>query len=225
MKSTARTAIVITAACTLGLLACEEDDVGRECTPDQDPLLSGDPVGGEDPVTEVVSVSRDQECEAFVCLTHAGLEPYCTRECSYDTPDRAKSCDSDADCKKPLHCFEGLCQDDDCPKGFVCSGVQDVGPLAGKLYCVRNSCDESLDCEDVNKLSCKRYGCVDRRLYLNDDSLPSQLVCVARNTLECTCVNGGDDCPDDQFICDPADADEWPQGSVERIGYCVLKEE
>ncbi len=171
----------------VGLMACEEDDLGQPCG--TEPTAVEDPIGGEVPVVEVVRVQRDGECDSFQCLSHRGLTPYCTRECELEAPAaEPKSCTTDADCtggefgsgqsghciegtceceedaecRSPLHCAGGHCRDDDCPAGYWCKTVQEVGPLTGNRYCVfSDTCTRNADCEAFGVMECRRLGCFD----------------------------------------------------------------
>jgi hypothetical protein len=205
-------------------LGCDDNDVGKLCGLDE-PLVDAEPVTDEDPVVEVVGLQRDGVCESFQCLTHAGLPSYCTRECEYDEQTQAGGCEKDSDCDDENHCFEGVCQDDDCPKGFVCAQVQEVGPLAEQLFCVRRECQigKNVDCEDPGKIQCEHLGCLSAKL-LDPSSLPL-LTCEPMSSLDdCSCPGGGSGCGDSELVCDPSDADAWPAGSVEQHGYCQRSE-
>jgi hypothetical protein len=171
----------------LAVPACEKDDLGQPCG--TEPTSIDDPIGGEVPTIEVVRVERDGECESFQCLTHLGLAPYCTRDCELETPAvKQKSCTSDADCtggefaagqsghciegkceceedvecESPLQCAGGRCRDDDCPEGYWCKTVQEVGPLANRRYCTFNNlCSRNADCEAFGVMECRQLGCFD----------------------------------------------------------------
>lgn len=167
--------------------ACETHDLGKKCGTLAEPVP--DPVEGEVPTVEVVRVERDSDCESFQCLTHRGLPPYCTRTCAVDSPPKARHCDdasacaaapfagvdrpgecldgtcrctADNQCKNPTHCVDGACVDDDCPAGYWCERVQDVGPLASNRYCVyKTGCETNSDCESFSTMACKGMGCYD----------------------------------------------------------------
>jgi hypothetical protein len=171
----------------IGLLlsACESDDLGQPCGTTPAPV--GTPVEGENPVLEVVRVERDGDCESFQCLTHRGLPPYCTRSCELsETEAEPKSCTSDDqctggmfasgvtgrcidgtcaceeddDCPTAKHCADGICRDDDCPKGYWCKEVQQIGPLAGQRFCVfKDGCTSNFFCEDLGNMECRELGC------------------------------------------------------------------
>jgi hypothetical protein len=169
------------------LPACEERELGQPCG--TEPLPVQDPIEGEVPVVEVVRVERDRKCDSFHCLSHRGLTPYCTRECELEAPtverkscsgddectggefaagqtghcvDGGCRCEEDSECKSPLHCGDGRCRDDDCPEGYWCKTVQDIGPLAGQRYCVFNdTCTRNADCEAFGVMECSFLGCFD----------------------------------------------------------------
>ncbi len=170
-----------------GAAACEKHDLGKSCG--TEPAAVSEPIGGEVPVIEIVRIERDGECESFQCLSHRGLPPYCTRPCVLAAPPTPqKSCSVDQDCTGgdfargrtghcvdgkcvcqaneecdfPLSCGDGRCRDDDCPSGFTCAAVQEVGPLAGKRFCVlRTGCERNADCEEFGVMACRRQLCFD----------------------------------------------------------------
>ncbi len=195
-------------AATWGASACEKSDLGKTCG--TVPTEISDPIGGEVPTIEVVRMERDGDCESFQCLTHRGLSPYCTQTCEIDTPpNKQKTCTLDDDCKggefasgqvghcvagkctceldeecdDPLQCSDGRCRDDDCPEGYWCKTVQDVGPLAGQRFCVfREGCQANGDCEDFSTMSCKKLGCFDACLRGYHSCTVANSACV---DLEC----------------------------------------
>ncbi len=210
----------------LFLWACEKNDIGRRCEPDLG-NLPPDAVGGEQPVDEIVSVQRNGACESFQCLTHGGYPSYCTRSCTYTSkPEHAKACTEDSDCSKPYHCHDGTCQDDDCPSGFVCSTVQEAGPLKGQLFCVRKEgCDSNFDCEELGEIVCEKLGCLDDTLL--DPNASNHLTCVdkASELSFCTCPDGEDECDDDALTCVPPGASSpWAAGTVQQRGVCQRKD-
>ncbi|MEL6545233.1 MAG: hypothetical protein AAFQ82_11455, partial [Myxococcota bacterium] len=152
------------AALTLG--ACDEEDIGEPCG-DDSPETFAAPIDGEAPVSEVVRLQRDRACETFQCITHSGLNPYCTRSCTLDPQTTGDTCENDRDCD-PLfgdpnenkYCVNGSCIDDDCPAGFVCREFQDVGTIANDMYCVRQTCSTNVDCDDLGNVECRDLGCL-----------------------------------------------------------------
>ncbi|MEM6732900.1 MAG: hypothetical protein AAF658_15195, partial [Myxococcota bacterium] len=153
----------------LALVACDDDDIGEPCgTPPTD--IFNAPIDGEVPVTEIVRLERDRACETFQCITHSGLSPYCTQTCELDPGMPGDACENYRDCDPVFgdptenkYCVDGTCIDDDCPAGFVCRELQDVGTLAGESYCVRKSgCADNIDCEDLGNVECRPLGCLDR---------------------------------------------------------------
>lgn len=206
---------------------CEQAQLGQRCGTSPEPLPA-EPIVAEDPVGEIVRLQRDGTCASFQCLTHRGLEPYCTRECTYpDAPD-APDCARDADCEPPNHCFRGQCRDDTCPGGFACRQIADVPKLNDALFCVMKSgCDDNFDCESLGEMECRDVGCVDRcQLPQNRDGASacsdSRLSCVSLDGLNCACEEGGTDCSDSELICQPqSTADPLPAGAVARRTYCM----
>ncbi|MBI3180381.1 MAG: hypothetical protein HYZ27_12010 [Deltaproteobacteria bacterium] len=264
---------MILRSCAVLLLAagCETSDLGKPCG--SEPSALGDPVvEGESAVVEVVRVERDVNCESFQCLSHRGLHPYCTESCELDEPPHSpKSCTSDgqctggmfannvqghclggrcqcvkdSECVEPLHCFDGVCLDDDCPKGFWCKRVQDVGPLANELFCTfKAGCIENTDCEELGTIECRHLGCFDACLcdalpeaqaqdlgcadMCTDDTRPEpfhRLHCAPLDDV-CACEDQNDTlrCAEASLRC-PTDVSqpEWDDGAVARIGYCIPK--
>lgn len=223
-----RIACIVTSLLASGLSACESNDLGEPCGAADSDVVPN-PVDGEEPISEVVRLQRDGTCESFQCLTHAGLQPYCTARCEIDDETIGKVCDSDNDCAGDLTCVEfedeKRCADDDCPTGFACRAVQEIGPLAEQPYCIRKTgCETNLDCEELGKVECRKLGCLDECLL---DGFPcpqeanNRLVCEAFETLPCSCNDGSDNCSDDLLTCQPSGALEpWPVSSVAQRGVC-----
>jgi hypothetical protein len=211
------------AALLLADVACEKEDLGKACGTPPDAVVN--PVGGETPTIEVVRVERDSTCDSFQCLTQLGVPPYCTRICKLEAAPNATSCKADTDCagapfsgtthpgvcvdgtclcredsqcKDPTHCADGACVDDDCPNGFWCERVQDVGPLAKSRYCVyKTGCQTNIQCEDLSNIACNKLGCFDacqRDFYTCDK--PAKTQC---DDLECynNCIHTGGT----QYLC------------------------
>jgi hypothetical protein len=184
--------------------ACQTNDLGKPCGSALTDLGT-EPIAGEQPVIEVVRIERDQACETFQCLTHRGLHPYCTRVCD---------------------------QDGDCPTGFACEAVQEVGPLADKKYCVyKLGCQRNIDCKDLGNILCVKFACLDACLVTGDsnDCQFHQLKCYDRADLGCQCPQSAEAnavCSDEEVICQPAGAGEaLPAGAVHQLNACVPKQE
>lgn len=212
-------------ACALLILAgCKSHDLGKACSLESSGELPTQPVGGESPLIEVVTVQRSTACDSFQCLQSRGYAAYCTRECTVDTGKVGPACASNADCSQPQHCFEGRCLDDDCPGGFQCQQVQDVGPLAGKLFCVyKDSCGGSnRECEDLGAMECVRVGCYDATLQSGDTTAAPMLTCERRDAMHCQCPDGSTKCTGDSLTCfgGPTQT-QWPAGSVEIRDVCM----
>lgn len=229
----------LAATLLLSAIACERDDIGTLCGESDLASFVPEPVAGETPIVDVRRLQRDRQCETFQCVTHAGLAPYCTRECRFIAGDSGSPpvCSSDADCEPPNSCYEGLCRDDDCPKGFWCRPIHPTGPLADKRYCLRREgCSANFDCEDLGRIVCREMGCFDTCCRSNAtcefeaDALEAggcafhQLVCESYDGLGCLCSDGTTDCGDADRICRPEDAtDQWPAGAVSRLRICIDK--
>lgn len=211
------------------LVACASDEIGQSCGTDTEPL-AGEIVEGETAVTEVVRMQRDSVCSSFQCLTHAGQAAYCTRSCTFEKAGKkAASCVDDSDCKAPKACYKGACREHDCPSGFSCGIVQDSGPLAGQLFCKRQTgCDTSVDCDDLDHLACRQQVCFDSCLLEESttDCTEHRLTCKMRHELNCYCPNStGDACSDADVVCQPESAVEpWPTSSVQQVGICLPKD-
>ena len=82
-------------ASIVGLLACEDEDVGLPCTVDE---------SGTD-TTDVTDVNSEaMECRSRLCLKVGGQKPLCTRTCDSDSdcPDGTASCRAGFTCIAPL---------------------------------------------------------------------------------------------------------------------------
>lgn len=253
MASVARAQLALLApvlALSMTVAGCESDDVGKACGTDAN-TPPPDPIAGEEPVLEVVRMERDGTCETFQCLRHAGISPYCTRECEFENVGTRKSCTSDDDCTAPRYCSDGECRDDDCPNGFWCRQVQETGPIAGQQFCVRrDSCEQNLDCEKIGELICVPRGCYDvclteGRTCETDEDCPGsssmfcdddicrcryhELVCEVEDELPCRCPGGEQstdlDCADEDLECaELTQTEQWAEGSVTRKGICEHKD-
>lgn len=226
-----------------GALGCNEEDIGEACGQDA-PFVAPEPIDGEVPVSEIVRLERDRACETFQCITHSGLNPYCTRSCELDASvNTGESCETDQDCDPvfgdPMGntlCVNNVCIDDDCPEGFACRELQTVGTLAGQNFCVRKiGCENNFDCEDVQNLECRRLGCIDS-CFLDQSSLivdtaagsvscpasaENVLTCEPFNELPCQCIGGGETCEDAALVCQPASIPvPYPSGVVQQRGVC-----
>jgi len=185
-------------------LGCETNDLGKACGTDATPLPA-EAIDGETPVVEVVRIQRDSACETFQCLTHRGLAPYCTRVCDANR---------------------------DCPTGFVCSAVQDSGPLADKRYCVfEDGCERNIDCGDLGHIRCAKLGCLDACELEPLGCDFHQLTCAERTDLGCECLpdeigNPRDECDDADLVCTPESLGvALPAGSVAQLNVCVPQDQ
>ncbi|HET6347147.1 MAG TPA: hypothetical protein VFH51_19600 [Myxococcota bacterium] len=214
-------------AVAAALAACTTEDTGKLCG-NPNSAYPSEPVRGETATVTVASLYRDSKCETFQCLQHNGLDAYCTRSCTYNpVPKGAKACLTDGDCLSPLHCNGGFCNDDDCPAGFWCRGVQDVGPLAGQQFCVRHdNCTSTFDCDDAGTMTCAPMGCFDICL-LNPAACPYHAyTCRPQADLNCKCAGDPNktDCQGADLECNPPEATQtFPAGAVQRVGVCMPK--
>jgi hypothetical protein len=213
------------AACALLTFAgCKSHDLGKPCPIDSSGTLPTQPVGGESPLIEVVTVQRATQCDSFQCLQDRGYAPYCTRDCTVDTGGKVgPSCSTSADCTQPQHCFQGRCLGDDCPGGFECQQVQDVGPLADRLFCIyKEHCRSNRECEDLGTMECARMGCFDSTLQSGVTTAAPTLVCERRDKMNCLCGDGSTSCSGTALTCygGPSQT-QWPSGSVEIRDVCM----
>lgn len=212
------------------LLGCEKEKLGTLCGTDPTEF-NGEVVVNENPTVEVVRIQRDGACESFQCLHHQGLHGYCTRTCELDPlPSNVKSCALDSDCKEDgFFCVDGKCRDDDCPSGFRCTTVQDVGPLAGKRYCTFiTGCNNNTDCEALGDITCQQHGCTDVCNIEGASCDFHQLVCQPADEVPCVCngqpIGGKPSCTDAELICqNPGAPTPYPQGSVAQKSFCIPK--
>lgn len=232
-------ALLLTA---LVITGCDDEDVGEPCGTDPTDVVPM-PIDGEEPVTEIVRLERDRACETFQCITHSGLNPYCTQNCELDESTLGDECQDDRDCDPVFgeangqkYCINGNCVDDDCPNGFACRELQDVGTLADQMFCVRQSgCETNLDCEEVGEIECRQLGCLDSCL-LDQEALNvdldtnqstcapdalNQFTCQPFDSLGCECQGGATDCEDAALSCTPQGLSApWPENSVIQRGVC-----
>ena len=216
------------AALLAGVLCqCTTDDTGTACTNPNATNISADTVQGENPVVEVIRLDRDPVCETFNCLTHLGIPSYCTRSCTNNSPPASKvTCSTDSDCKWPLHCNKGVCNDDDCPKGFVCKTIQDVGPLKDQDFCVRRTnCGNDLECENIGTLVCEPLACYD--ICAETPTAPCALhryTCNSDKVADCGCVGTSNVCSENSTLqCPPASSGQQPLFTATRHNVCLPK--
>ncbi|MEM6531894.1 MAG: hypothetical protein AAF654_04690 [Myxococcota bacterium] len=238
-----RRRLFLSAVLLCAATGCNEEDIGEVCGQESAPVAP-EPIDGESPVSEVVRLERDRACETFQCITHSGLNPYCTRTCELDTStNTGEACENDQDCDPvfgdPMAntlCVNNVCIDDDCPNGFACRELQTVGTLAGERFCVRQiGCENNFDCGDVQSLECRRLGCIDScfldQASLNQDTLAGTVSCPAEadnvltcepfDSLPCQCLGGGDSCEDAGLVCQPSSFTvPFPTGIVAQRGVC-----
>lgn len=215
------------ATCLVGLglfSACTPEDTGVLCqTPNT--YFVEDPISGESPLVEVVNLTRDPNCTQFTCLTAQGLPSYCTRDCSYDAPpSHPTECTEDTDCKLPKHCFEGICNEDDCPAGFFCQIPEATGSLSNTQVCMRQTgCLTNADCSDISSTACIKVGCYDA-CSVNTSCTIHQKICAPITELHCSCNNGEATCDDSALVCQPDGASAaLAAGTVAQIGVCLPK--
>jgi hypothetical protein len=203
---------------------CTKDDLGQRCYPPADPNLPTQPISGESPVLEVVAMQRSSDCDTFQCLSDRGYLPYCTRSCTHGKVGGA--CTTNAQCTGKQHCFQGTCRDDDCPGGFQCTTVQDVGPLEGQLFCVYlESCTDNRSCGNLGEMDCVSLSCYDQTLLTVpvDPTEAHLLTCKPESsaTCVCQCPGGAATCADSALICTGANGSAWPADSVQRRTVCM----
>lgn len=108
------------------LVACENDDLGTFCPMEVTPIEQPtDPLDVSFP--SVVEVNTRFPCDALVCVSTLGREPYCSRECVSDS---------------------------NCPSAFVCETVTELEPFAERSYCVWRPCTVQLECGDTSRYDC-----------------------------------------------------------------------
>jgi hypothetical protein len=113
------------------LTACETDDVGSACPEMRTPFepgatLEGDVARAQSP--EVVEFDVNFTCYDPVCVITLGHAPYCSRQCTRDSQ---------------------------CPAGFGCQVVMNVGPFEGESFCVWKECGAVSDCGDPWVMGCE----------------------------------------------------------------------
>lgn len=201
--------------------------LGNACG-DNAPPLQGEVVEGENSVNELVRIQRDGVCDSFKCLTEGGIAPYCTDPCSYDKSTNA-SCTSDVDCKtKSEHCIDNVCKADDCPNGFTCRVAQRAGPLAGQLFCLRQTgCLTNFDCGDVGTLRCMQLLCTDQCNLIGGNCDTHDLTCQPRETVPWCLCNGeaaasnATFCDQSALVCTPHGSTALPENAAYIKGVCV----
>ncbi len=118
-------AIGLLCSALVGVSACNDDDVGKDCPMEAPPSNNGTATGSQFPAD--VEINTEFPCDSLTCVNTDGRHSYCSRECDADV---------------------------NCPSAFQCSVVMDIGPLAGRKYCVWRGCRAQLECGDVAKYDC-----------------------------------------------------------------------
>jgi hypothetical protein len=122
--SSVRITRFIAAAAALGL-ACEQDDIGKDC-----PKLAaaaGNVGGTRIETQEIVEQNAAFPCEELLCVASDGRAGYCTRKCREEAG---------------------------CPPGFACRQVQELGEFAQDKFCVWKRCDRPRDCGNKDDFRC-----------------------------------------------------------------------
>ncbi len=247
-----RVAAALLSCCAL--ISCKHDNIGTPCSQSPD-AVGEEIIQGETPVVEVKRLTRDGACSTLLCLAQGGFAPFCTDRCDIHPPavclndlgqDKCpgKQCINGACVDNPCYvagipqcpnktCIDGQCVDHNCPDGFRCDQLQEVGPLKDERVCHRvTECRDKFDCGDVASLDCVQLGCYDRCLAEvepppGQEACPfHQLACsdVAQmtNANICTCSGDLETCQ--VLSCNPPWGTEpWPDGSVTREDVCLPK--
>lgn len=106
---------------------CAQDDLGQPCPMDLEGVDTGRP--GATGSADLVEINTAFPCESLLCVATDGLEGYCSRECRSDVG---------------------------CPSAFECAEVDEVGPFAGRKFCVWRRCQVSFECGDVQRYKCEQ---------------------------------------------------------------------
>jgi hypothetical protein len=119
--------LVLFGLLSLGGLACERHDIGRDCPR----LLEGSDPGGAAgtrvETQEVVQQDVTFPCDELICIASDGRPGYCSKRCREDAG---------------------------CPNGFECRTVQSIGPFAGEKFCAWKRCDARTDCGPKEDFCC-----------------------------------------------------------------------
>lgn len=110
-----------------GLTACPSNDIGKPCPQLKldAPALQTD--GHRATTQEVVAQDPDYPCDQLVCIATLGHDSYCSKPCDHNN---------------------------DCPTGFDCRVIQDVGPFAGRKFCAFARCSTADDCGSSDDFCC-----------------------------------------------------------------------
>lgn len=123
----------------LVLAACDSGDIGDVCdgmvVPDSQ-APGGDPTRTEG--AELVEYNVLFPCDEPVCVATLGRGAYCSKECD---------------------------RNGQCPTGFECREVMQLGPFAGRNFCVWSVCAVDSDCGNPWVAGCERVA----ELSLNGD--------------------------------------------------------
>jgi hypothetical protein len=116
----------------LAAAACDDSDIGQECTGMDIPVPSGASAEGDvlrAQGSEIVEYNAEFPCQTTVCVATLGRGGYCSQECTKDTH---------------------------CPKAFECRTVMDMGPFAEQHFCVWKQCSRDEDCGDPYEYICAK---------------------------------------------------------------------
>lgn len=221
-------------------VACNQDDTGKLCG-EPNVTVPSQPVEGEVPVVGEVNITRDPNCLTFKCLTQGGLPSYCTKTCNINIPSDKVVCVTDNDCQTRPHIFgpgyhctlatdgNNYCVNDNCPAGFWCNPVVNVGPYQGQYFCQRQTgCTADVDCNAPGSYACEPWGCFGSCLYnpTTCGNGPNQLECQSDYAIGCNCNNANDvktllQCTSSALTCTPPGVNTFPTGSVTPLNVCL----
>jgi hypothetical protein len=124
--------LALTLTLAAALIACEDNDIGRECTGMVVPVPSGGSSEGDvmrAQGSEIIEYNAQFPCSTTVCVATLGRGAYCSQECT---------------------------RDEDCPSAFECREIMSLGPFAGQQLCAWKRCTSSGSCGDPDEFICSR---------------------------------------------------------------------
>ena len=130
------------AGLALGAAACDDSDVGDDCSLMDVPIESGATSEGDvqrAQGSEIVEYNAEFPCSSTVCVASLGRGAFCSAECKTD---------------------------DHCPQAFECRNIlteldleslpDDVAAMLEQKYCIWRRCNADKDCGDEFEYVCAK---------------------------------------------------------------------
>ncbi len=133
---------VLVLAAVAGALACDNSDVGDECSDMVVPVESGATSEGDvqrSQGSEIVEYNAEFPCTSTVCVASLGRGAFCSAECK-----------TDANCPEAFECRTILTELD------PATLPEEVAALLEQRFCIWRECNVDEDCGDEFEYVCAK---------------------------------------------------------------------